>query len=174
MNFDRQSYNDTLTPLSKVILTVAGILVGIAIVRLFLMPFTVSDRSMAPGLNPGDRVYVLKHFSATTGDVVVVKSPVEPDRVLLTRIVAREGDSVEIKNKTVFINGNPADFRWKTMSTDTRIFPMSFSYRDNYPVIKLKRRQIFVLGDNYDSSMDSRFFGPLDEDLLVGKVVYKF
>jgi type IV secretory pathway protease TraF len=59
------------------------------------------------------------------------------------------------------------------MSTDTRIFPMSFSYRDNYPVVKLKRSQIFVIGDNFDSSMDSRFFGPLDEDLLVGKLVYK-
>ncbi len=174
MNLDRKTYDDTLTPLSKALLAFAGLLIGLILVRIFVMPFSAQDEAMLPSIQPGERMYLLKHFSPKVGEIVLIESPVERGKVLLSRIIAHEGDSVEIQNKNILINNERAAFSWKTLSKDQRIFPMSFSYRDNYPIIKLKRGQFFVLGDNFDSSMDSRFFGPITGKQIVGKLLYKF
>ncbi len=174
MNIDRRESGLLLTNLSKIIIAIAGVLIGIIIARIFVGSFSIADDSMQPNFTKGDLVYFLKHATPKNGDIVLITSPIEPDRVLLRRIIAKEGDSVEIKDKIIYVNGNQLNFNWKIITRDKRIFPMSFSFRDNYPIIKLKRKEYFVIGDNLDSSMDSRFFGTVSDDKIIGKIIYKF
>ncbi|HON76847.1 MAG TPA: signal peptidase I [Spirochaetota bacterium] len=173
MNLDWKRTEGGLTGLAKGLLLAGGILLGIVAARIWIQPYTVSDNSMLPNLREGDSVYCIKHTTPKVGDIVLFESPVEPDKVLLKRVIAGEGDTVEIKDSVVLINGRNAAFSWKIIDRDSRIFPMSFSYRDNYPIIKLKRRQLFLLGDNIDHSMDSRFFGPINIESVIGRLLYK-
>jgi signal peptidase I len=107
------------------------------------------------------------------GDIVLMDSPVEPDRVLVKRVISGEGDTVEVRNKVLYINNKKFDMPWKNRSIDKRIFPMNFTYRDNMPVIKLSRNQYFVLSDNLDHGYDSRNLGPISADSIIGKMIYK-
>ena len=173
MNLDWKRTEGGFTPLARGLLLLAGLLLGIILTRIWIVPYTVCDNSMMPNLKEGDSIYVIKHTTHSVGDIVLFESPIEPDKVLVKRIIAGEGDTVEIKNRILLINGQVAAFSWKTIAKDTRIFPMSFSYRDNYPIIKLKRKQLFLLGDNMDYSMDSRFFGPVHTESIIGKLLYK-
>ena len=59
-------------------------------------------------------------------------------------------------------------------SSDSRIFPEDFNHRDNMPLIKINKGEIFVVGDNYDYSFDSRDFGAISEELIIGRMIYKF
>ncbi len=173
MNVDKQNSGLLITNFMKLLLFFGGLVVSFIMVKVFITSFSVSDESMLPGLKPGDRIYVYKWGSFGPGDVILVKSPVEPGRVIVKRIIAGEGDSVEIRNKILYVNDRKMDFRWPVRSGDGRIFPMSFSFRDNYPIIKLKRKEYFLLGDYLDYSLDSRFFGPVSADKIIGRVVYK-
>jgi len=172
MEIDRKSSGFMLTKISKLIILLAGILVGIVLTRIFIVPFTVGDATMMPNFKEGDRIYLLKIGAAGKGDVVLIESPVEDGRVFLKRILAIEGDTVEVKEREILVNGKSVDFTWKTLRKDTRVFPMSFSGRDNFPVMKLKRREYFVVGDNLDYAMDSRFFGVIQSDAIIGKHLY--
>jgi signal peptidase I len=174
MNIDRTESGLTLTILSKLLIAIAGLLVGLIVTRFIITSYTVYGNSMAPNFIQGDKIYIIKIGSVNTGDVVLVKNPQEPDRTILKRIAAREGDTVEIRDKIIYINDKQIKFQWKTSSNDARILPMSFTYRDNHPIIKLKRKEVYLLGDNLDYGHDSRSFGPVSEDTIIGKLLYKF
>ncbi len=108
------------------------------------------------------------------GDIVLLDSPSEPGRVLIKRILSTAGDTVEIKNKMLYINNKQVKLKWRYRSTDKRIFPMSFTYRDNMPVVKLGRKEYFVLSDNLDEGYDSRALGLIRGDSIIGKMIYQF
>lgn len=172
MGIDRKITGPLLTSTSKLLILLAGLLAGLALVRILITPFTVSDDTMAPNFPAGDRIYILKWFSPKAGDVVLVRSKIEEGRVYLKRIAASGDDTVEVKDGVFFLNGTPARFSWKTLNRDNRIFPMNFSFRDNYPILRLKKGEYFVIGDNIDYSMDSRFFGVMSSDDIIGRHVY--
>ena len=123
------------------IILLAGLLLGFGILRIFLVPFTVNDNSMKPNFIKGEKILILKHITPEIGDIVLIKSPVEPDRVLLKRIISKENDTIEIKNKIIYINNKKLEFTWRVNNPDKRIFPMTFTFRDNMPNIKLKRKE---------------------------------
>lgn len=152
---------------------IAGIIIGYILIRLIITPYRISDNSMSPGLKKGELIFILKVGKPEFGDIVLIKSPLEPEKVLLKRIIAQEGDTLEIRNKIIYRNDKKMKFRWKTLSTDTRIFPMKFTGRDNLAVIRIKRKQYFILGDNLDYSFDSRTFGPVHEENIIGKLFLK-
>lgn len=172
MNIDSGSSTHGLPPISRVVLGLAGILAGFIACRLLLAGFTVSDDSMSPNYRPGDRVYALKIGAPRVGDVVLAESPAEPGKYMLKRVAAAGGDVVEIRNRVLYINDERLRFKWKTRMSDTRVFPMSFSRRDNMTALKIERRAYFLLGDNLDYSHDSREFGPIDAKGIVGRVIY--
>lgn len=173
MNIDNGASRFGLPPISRFVFGLAGIIVGFIVLRLLVTGFTVSDSSMNPDYKSGDRVYALKIGTPRTGDVVLVESPIEPGKYLLKRIAAVEGDVVELRNGIIYINNERARFKWKTVSTDNRVFPMSFSGRDNMTAVKIERHAFFLLGDNLDYSFDSREFGPVTERSIVGRVIYR-
>jgi signal peptidase I len=168
---DKQS---PYTGLSIALLIFGGIIAGFIISKIFIFTLTVTDSSMNPGLKPGDQVLVLKTVAPKLGDIIVFDSPVEPDRVLIKRIIAAGGDTIEFKNKAPYINGKPFVITWKTINNDRRVFPMSFTYRDQMPPVKVRDASFFVIGDNLDKSYDSRAFGVISKDSIIGKVICIF
>jgi signal peptidase I len=172
MDIDRKSSGYVLTALSKVILACGGFILGLVLVRIFILPFTVGDDTMLPNFRQGEKLFILRHVAPKAGDVVLIDSPIEDGAVMLKRIIAVEGDTVEMKSRVLHVNGRPGEFGWQTVSRDTRIFPMNFSNRDNYPILKVKRREYFVAGDNLDYAMDSRFFGVITGDKIIGRYLY--
>lgn len=160
--------------LVHVTMAFAGIILGFLIARMFIISFTVSDESMSPTLTKGSLVYILKHITPGYGDIILFYSPSEPGKVLLQRVIAAEGDTVEVRNKVVYKNNEKARFPWKTISRDARIFPMSVTARDNMPGVKLDENSFFLLGDNPDCSYDSRSFGVIRKESVIGKVIYIF
>lgn len=165
--------NPVLRTLKAVIFLSAGIIAGLIAGRIAFLPFTASDDSMKPNIAAGDRTIISRFKDPSRGDIVLVQSPVESDRVLLRRLMAVEGDVVEIRNKIIYVNDKVYRFKWKTSSSDGRIFPMHFTSRDTMPAVKVARRQFFLINDNLDDSFDSRSFGTVSDEAVIGTMVHK-
>ena len=93
------------------------------------------------------------------GEVVVFRFPKDPSRDFVKRVIGVPGESVEIRNGTVFVNGQALDEPYLT-SHD----------RSDMGQIFLRDGQYFVLGDNRSGSNDSRNWGPVPEENFLGKV----
>ena len=133
----------------------------------------VKTDSMNPALKAGDKIVINRMSKIRKGDIIAYDSPAEEGKILLSRILASEYETVEIRNKIVFINDKSIETDYKVLRDDTAAFPMKFCFRDNMPPVKLARNEFFVLGDNFDRSFDSRNFGKITKNAIIGKVIYK-
>lgn len=124
----------------------------------------VSGSSMSPTLRDGDFLIVNKisyvFGDAKKGDIVVFP---HNDSYYIKRVVATEGDTVKISDGQLYINGKPenAEYLSKEVRTAGDID------------IVVKKDRVFVLGDNRSNSLDSRYFGTVEKDILVGKVILR-
>lgn len=148
--------------------TILWALVIALILRTFVVQaFWIPSRSMVPTLQIGDRVLVAKfwyHFQEPKrGQIFVFKYPVDPSRDFVKRIIGLPGDTVEIRDGYVYINGNP-------LSEDY------VSNRDNYSMepVKIPPGHYFAMGDNRPNSADSRFWGFVPEDNIRGPVFFRY
>jgi signal peptidase I len=156
-------------------------------VRSFVIQaFKIPSSSMEPTLLIGDHLlvnrlsYVMKIpftdkviFSLgdpKKNDVIVFRYPVEPDKDFIKRVIATPGDTVEIKDKVIYVNGTRIDDKWGYYS-DTLILPQNVNPRDNFGPLKVPKDAYFVMGDNRDRSLDSRFWGIVPKDNLVGRAL---
>ncbi len=171
MNYQEKPGNGIII---KVISAAAGIIAGFIICRIAFLSFSMPDASMEPNLKKDELVFILRHAAPKKGDIILFRNPAEPGRVLLRRIAAVDGDTVEIRDKVFRVNNSAFSFPWKTKSRDARVFPMNFSFRDNMPAVKVGRNQYFVLSDDLDRGFDSRTLGPIPEDLVIGRMIYKY
>jgi len=106
------------------------------------------------------------------GDVVVFKSPEDPERSFIKRVVAQGGDKVQIVDKVVLINGNRVDDSGYAIHSDTALLPRTAAYpRDNFGPITVPKNQYFVMGDNRDNSSDSRFWGCVSRESITGRAI---
>lgn len=127
---------------------------------------TFYSRPPAPGQAPA------------RGDVVVFRSATKKgDEVLLVkRVVAVEGDEVEIVAKELRLNGVSIAEPYASHS-DPRTMPSGagvdprVGLRDNFPLLRIGPGEVFVLGDNRDQSVDSRFYGPIKTESISGYFV---
>jgi len=111
-----------------------------------------------------------------SGDVIIFRHPVESGR-LVKRVIAVAGQTVEIRNKQVFVDGEPFPFPETGQHSDPRLLPPEMSRRDNMAPVTVPEDRLWVMGDNREDSIDSRSWGFLDEDLILGKamiVLYSF
>jgi signal peptidase I len=124
------------------------------------------------------------------GDVVVLFSPEDGTR-LVKRVIAGPGDTLEMRGNVVFLNGTQLDYQIQAPESfraeiyedaspiiakeqigDASHWVMSLPNRParrNFSKITLPKDQYFVMGDSRDNSKDSRFFGPVDRETIVGK-----
>lgn len=102
------------------------------------------------------------------GDIVIFKYPLNPKVNYIKRCVATEGQIVEIRNKVLYVDRKRFPDPSEGKHTDPRI---QMGNRDNYGPYRVPKGYIFVMGDNRDNSSDSRFWGPLDRRLVLGKAM---
>jgi signal peptidase I len=134
-----------------------------------------------PWTRMGMRIPALKlpgTRAARRGDIVVVETPADPVIPFVKRVVAIGGDVVEVRDKRLFVNGAVADDSSHIRHDDPRTFPRSISLpgvppelgsRDNWGPFRVPAGQVFLMGDNRDFSADSRYFGPVREDHIIGR-----
>uniref|UniRef100_A0A7C4JRX5 Signal peptidase I n=1 Tax=Thermodesulfobacterium geofontis TaxID=1295609 RepID=A0A7C4JRX5_9BACT len=103
-------------------------------------------------------------------EIVVFTYPQNKKLDFIKRVIGLPGDTVQIVNKKVYVNGKLLKEPYVQFS-DPEIYPQEISPRDNYGPIKVPPEHIFVLGDNRDQSYDSRFWGFVPVKYLKGKAL---
>jgi signal peptidase I len=162
------------TKLKQYALTVGiALVVGILLRTYVVQAYRIPSRSMQDTLLRGDFLLVNKltyRFSdPEVGDVIVFEYPLNPSKDFIKRIIATEGQIVEIIKKRLYINGELAEGWFPSRHTDYQIFPAAYSNRDNFGPFEVPKGQYFVLGDNRDNSQDSRDWGFLERKYVKGK-----
>jgi signal peptidase I len=129
--------------------------------------FRLPTNSMTPTLVQGDRFLVRKSnkYIPKRGDVVAFKLPEEPNTIYIKRVAALSGETVEIKNNTLYIDGHkiqhPAFQEIEYPSGD-------YIGMEGKP-FKVPQEHIFVIGDNSINSWDSRDYGAVPQNDIIGK-----
>lgn len=93
-------------------------------------------------------------------------------RYLIKRIVGLPNETIEIKDKTVYINGSLLEESWANINKDNRILDSEIAGRDNFGPHIIGYNEYFVLSDNRDYGYDSRDFGNISFSLIDGKVIF--
>jgi signal peptidase I len=147
---------------------VVGALVVALVVKTFLIQaFFIPSLSMYPTLDKGDRVLVnklsYKVHDVHRGDLIVFErppgQPASAIKDLIKRVVGLPGDSIEARSGAVYIDGKRLDESYLVDGVTT----------ENLPRMTVPKGEVFVMGDNRGDSADSRVFGPIDEDTIVGR-----
>lgn len=162
----RQSVRKKRKDRILVILEFLGLIVGILLVFHILLGIsTVQGNSMYPTLHSGDKVlYYRRNTIYREGDIVALRSG--DGEELVKRIVAVAGDTVNIQNGKLYVNG--------TEEKLSQIQGETLAMKDSsvkYP-LKIEENQVFVLGDNREISSDSRTFGPVSVKDIEGKIAW--
>ena len=105
------------------------------------------------------------------GDIVIFKYPQDQRVNYIKRCVALAGDEILIKDKVLYVNGKEFHHPLSSKFTDKGILPVGIGNRDNFGPYVVPKGYIFMMGDNRDNSYDSRFWGPLDRKLVLGKAM---
>ena len=125
-----------------------------------------------PSLGPGERA-LLPMRDIRRGDVVVFKYPDEPERDFIKRVIGLPGETLELRNKKVFIDGQPLDEPYVHF-LDPEGYAQevtSFDVRERYGPVRVPEGQYFVMGDNRDNSQDSRYWGFLPRGYIKGRAL---
>jgi signal peptidase I len=143
--------------------TVLPAIVIAVLINLFLAQATrVYGSSMEPNLHTDQRLVVEKVsyrlHHPRRGDVVVLRMPERGPELLIKRIIALPGETIDIRNGTVFIDQQALDEPYLVRRPDSTFGPTT-----------VPEGHVFVLGDNRGASNDSRSFGPVPIDRIVGR-----
>ena len=133
-----------------------GYIFGVKEVRFY----KIVSSSMVPTFEINDRIIAIKPNSLERNNIVIVKDPQGSDDILTKRIIGLPGEKIEIKSKSVFINGEK----------------ISEPYIKEKPSYLLEKKSIpslsyFLLGDNRNKSEDSSVWGSVKAGMIVGKVI---
>jgi signal peptidase I len=157
----------------------AVLLVGwwVVVPRYGLRLFNIPTVSMAPALPVGCRVLVHPTKDVHLGDIIVSRFPPNPKINYAKRIVALGGDTIEIRDKKLLVNGREVSEPYAVFE-DPMVYPRNswlpepYRSRDQYGPYRVPADSYFVLGDNRDHSSDSRWWGPVSRGEVFGRVVY--
>ena len=107
------------------------------------------------------------------GDIVVFKFPDEPERDFIKRVIGLPGETIELRNKKVFVNGVGLEESYVHFLEASHMAAevTSFDVRERYGPVTVPPGQYFVMGDNRDNSQDSRYWGFLPRHYVKGKAL---
>jgi signal peptidase I len=150
-----------------------------------LLPFRMPSRSMEPTVKEGDiflaSAFSLRNRDPRVGEIVVFRWPVKPDVMFVQRVIAVGGMTIEMRHGVVFLDGKRLPEPWLPQTPITevevqgRLVPVSLDdlYTDLSPT-RVPEGQFFVLGDSRGNSNDSRHWGFVPRELVVGTYVKMF
>lgn len=146
-----------------------------AALYLFVAQFhKVSGNSMVPTFHSGDFLITEKvsyrFRNPQRGEIVVLKNPRDESQDFIKRIIAVPGDTLQISNNTVYLNNQPLKEKYIPADYVTR--PGAFVTEGT--VIKVAGNQYFVFGDNREHSSDSREWGSVTKEELVGRALFRY
>jgi len=163
---------------------IIAILIAIFIRTFIICAYKIPSRSMVPTLLVGDHILVNKFLygikipllrktivpisNPQRGDIVVFIYPNDRSKDFIKRVIGVAGDKIEIKNKKIFINDKEYKDSYGIYS-DNIIYPASIQNRDNFGPVTVPQKSLFVMGDNRDESLDSRFWGFVNLKDVEGK-----
>jgi signal peptidase I len=176
---------------------------SLAFTILFVLVFTsyiaqatqVPTESMKPTILVGDHFFLdklafpanypaairpyLPHRSIRRLDIIAFKSPTDGNIPFVKRVIGLPGETVEIHGKSVYINGRKLDEPYKihvdsTTYSDDAWTPEELKVRDNYGPVVVPRESYFVMGDNRDNSNDSRYWGFVTWEEVIGKPLFVY
>lgn len=148
-----------------------SVLIAIVVILFLYQPVKVEGTSMTPSLQNDERIFINKfvyRFGISDigrGDTVVFLYPGDPSKSYIKRVIGIPGDTVEIVEGTVVVNGHPLSEPYVAEDNRDRI-PMA---RKTVPA-----DQYFVLGDHRSSSNDSRSWGWVPRQYIYGKAVFVY
>lgn len=159
-----QAQPSTWTMVRELIETVVLSLIIFLLIRQVVQNYRIENHSMEPNFYEGQFVLVNKLAyrlgQPSRGDVIVFHNPRNTNEDYIKRIIGLPGDTVEVHDAAVYINGEKL----------TEDFPHNYIPPGEYmPPVTVGDGQLFVMGDNRPNSSDSRVFGPISQDLAVGK-----
>jgi signal peptidase I len=129
--------------------------------------------SMEPTLPVGSRMLVIRSSRANRGDIVTFRYPLDERVTFVKRIVGVAGDTVELRDKKLIVNGKSVAEPF-VMHEDDEVYPNNpampepYRSRDQFGPFHVPAGQLFVLGDNRDHSNDSRYFGTVGRKMVIG------
>ena len=167
----------------RLILVFGVLLLGTAYAMYFINPFNstsknptarifgytmyrMPSRSMEPTIHESDvfvvNVAALRDRDPRVGEIIVFKSPPQPEVHFIKRVVAVGGSTIEIRAGTVLLDGMPLDEPYLAAE------PIFADHNDDFGPLEVPAGQFFVLGDNRGNSLDSRFWGTVPRDHVIG------
>lgn len=170
---------------------VVAFLIAMVIRTFVIQAFKIPSGSMLSTLQIGDHILVNKFLLGAPvdipftninlfrmpgfrkpqrGDIIVFKYPEDPTRDFIKRVVAVEGDTIEGRDKEIYVNGKKLIEPY-VQHVDTVIKQRNVDKRDNFGPLKVSTHSVFVMGDNRDQSYDSRFWGVVDMSMIKGKAI---
>lgn len=149
------------------------VIVSVAIVlpvRAYIaQPFIVSGASMEPNFQDGEYLIIDELTYAfrqpARGETIVFRYPLDPSEFFIKRIVGLPGETIEIKNGSVLINDGALPEPYLPLGARKETLPNL--------KIRLDENEYFVLGDNRPRSSDSRFWGALPEEKIMGRALVR-
>ena len=159
---------------AAVIVTIIGLVLRIFVVT----PYRVKNSHMEDTLKNGDFFLVsqLSYRSAEpeVGDVIVFQHPFKVDENRVGRVIGIAGQTVEISEKSIYIDNEPFKDFEKIKHVDFNILPFEYSNRDYSNPVSVPPGKVFVLCDNRDDCEDSRNFGVVNIDDIRGKGLFVY
>jgi signal peptidase I len=160
-------------------------------VRTFVVQaFKIPSGSMEPNLLIGDHLLVNKFVAAPTltkvedtllpieaihrGDVIVFKHPKMPERDLIKRTIGLPGETIELRDRRVYINGKPLEEPYAHFLFKETADVAPGDVRRNFGPVTVPDGQYFMMGDNRDNSEDSRYWGFLPREYMKGKALFLY
>jgi signal peptidase I len=163
---------------------IIAVLIALFIRAFVIQAFKIPSSSMEPTLLVGDYILVNKFIyglrvpytntkffqfkKPQRGDVIVFIFPLDPSKDFIKRVIGTEGEKVQIIQNKIYINDRLIDDAWGHFVTNG--FPRGYLQRmENFGPVIVPKDSLFVMGDNRDNSEDSRFWGFLNVNAVLGK-----
>ncbi len=169
---------------------VIAVILALFIRTFVVQAFKIPTGSMEPNLLIGDHLLVNKFVFAPTvsaveqallpvrpvrrGDIVVFKYPEDPERDFIKRVIGLPGETVELKQHRILINGQAVDepyAHYMTRGSGGLSESTSDDVRENYGPVVVPAGSVFAMGDNRDNSQDSRYWGFLPVQHIKGRAL---
>lgn len=145
--------------------------------RFFFAPVMVDGDSMEPAMSDGDYLLLNKFSDVERFDIIVFPPPDEAETQYIKRVIGMPGDEVEYRQDVLYLNGEPVEEAFLEDIPDDELM---FYVSGNFSLLSLLGEEVvpeghyFVLGDNRMNSRDSRSFGFVEEESVLGKVSIRY